>query len=158
MPFKMEINLTSTKQYSFQANCISQNCQNPNLTTTQPPHNTTQPNLNIGLGLTELLLYTTTTPPPPRNSTSTRKNDPRGLKFVLQHRVAILTTTQHNYNPTIFWGGGGQPHPPSSRVNPTKLVFFTKNLFGQLRTTQQNSNPSFFLGRGGGHQPLPHQG
>ena len=27
-------------------------CQNPNLTTTQPQHNTTQPNLNIGLDLT----------------------------------------------------------------------------------------------------------
>ena len=37
--------------------------QNPNLTTTQAQHNTTQPNLNIGLGLTQLSLCTPPTPP-----------------------------------------------------------------------------------------------
>ena len=40
------------------------------------------------------------------NSTSTRKNDPRGLKFCRRPYQAKLTTIQHNFNPTIFWGGG----------------------------------------------------
>ena len=44
--------------------------------------------------------------PPPRNSNSTRNNGPRGLKFCMQPHQAKLTTTQHNFNPTIFWGGG----------------------------------------------------
>ena len=37
---------------SLTAFSVLEFCQNPNLTTTQPQHNTTQPNLNIGLGLT----------------------------------------------------------------------------------------------------------
>ena len=81
-------------------------CQNPNLTTTQP-----QPNLNL-VGFDMIItLHTTPHPPPHRNSDSTRKNGPRGLKFVMQHHPAILTTTQHNFNPTIFWGGDHQPLP-----------------------------------------------
>ena len=67
----------------------------------------TQPDLNIGLGLTRLSLYThqpTTTP--------TRKTDPMGLKFCRGPHPAKLTTTQHNFNPTIFfffWGGVKTP-------------------------------------------------
>ena len=34
------------------------------------------------------------------------------LKFVMQPRPAKLTTTQHNFNPIIFWGGGSQTLPP----------------------------------------------
>ena len=62
----------------------------------------------------------------------------------MQHRPAILTTTQHNFNPTIFWEGGHQPLP--TMFNPTNLFFFfTKNIFGQLTTTQQHFNPTIFF-------------
>ena len=73
-------------------------CQNPNLTTTQRK-------LNLRLGLTWLLLFTPL--PPPRNSTSTRNNGPSGLKFCMQPHLTKPTTTQHNFNPTVFWGGRG---------------------------------------------------
>ena len=72
-------------------------CQNPNLTTTQPQHN-----LNLVGFDTNITFHTH--PPPTRNSNSTRKNGPRGLKFVMQHRTAILTRTQPNFNPTILFG------------------------------------------------------
>ena len=54
---------------------------------------TTHTNLNVGLGLTQLLLYTSTL-----LSNSTRENDPRGLKFGMQPHPHpdIQTTTQHN--------------------------------------------------------------
>ena len=57
------------------------------------------------MGLTRLSLYT---PPTTHhtNSTSTRNIDPRGLKFCRRPYQAKLTTIQHNFNPTIFWGGG----------------------------------------------------
>ena len=77
--------------------------QNPNLTTTQP-----QPNLNlVGFDTIITLHHPPPTHPTHRNSTSTRNNDPRGLKFCRRPNQAKLTTIQHNSNPTIFWGGGG---------------------------------------------------
>ena len=59
------------------------------------------------------------TPPTttPRNSTSTRKNNPRGLKFFMRPHLTKPTTTQHNFNPTTYWGGGVTNPPP--RVNPS---------------------------------------
>ena len=63
---------------------------------------------------------------PSRNSNSTRNNGPRGLKFCMQPHQAKLTTTQHNFNPTIFWGGVIY-RPPW--VNPT-WVSFDKEKFG----------------------------
>ena len=77
-------------------------CQNPNLTTTQP-----KPNLSLVGFDTIITLHTPPTQPPHhRNSNSTRNNGPRGLKFCMQPHQAKLTTTQHNFNPTVFWGGG----------------------------------------------------
>ena len=70
------------------------------------------------MGLTWLLLCTPHLPPH-RNSNSTRKNDLRGHQ-------AKLTTTQHNFNPTIFWGGGSYILP----IGLTLPVFLDKNNFG----------------------------
>ena len=74
------------------------------LSKSQPNHNLTL----TWLGLTRLSLCTPSThhSPTTRNSTSARNNDPRGLKFYMQPQPAIPTTTQHNFNPTIFGGGG----------------------------------------------------
>ena len=74
------------------------------LSKSQPNHNLTL----TWLGLTRLSLCTPSThhSPTTRNSTSTRNNDPRGLKFCRRPYQAKLTTIQHNFNPTIFWGGG----------------------------------------------------
>ena len=90
-----------------------------------------QPNLR--LGLTRLLLFIPPhpTPPPTRNSTSTRNKGPSGLKFCMRPHLTKLTTTQHKFNPTIFWVGGG-----SCRVNPTQIFFGQEkisdpNLFDQ---------------------------
>ena len=99
----------------------------------QLKHNTTL--LNLKLGLTRLLLFTTT-PPTTRNSTSIRNKGPSGLKFCMRPLLTKLTTTQHNFNPTIFWVGveGG------SYILPLGLtllalfldkIFLTKNLFDQ---------------------------
>ena len=85
-------------------------CQNPNLTTTQP-------NLNIGLGLTRLSLYTTPTP---------------GVYIVAGGRV---------FSPMLFWssfspnGRDSSPMvefspkwssflPPWSNFSPNGRVFF----------------------------------
>ena len=59
-------------------------CQNPNLTSTQP---------NLTSTLVGFDMIITLHPPPPphhptRNSTSTRNNDPRGLKFRRQGQQA----------------------------------------------------------------------
>ena len=108
----------------FLPSITSQNCQNPNTTL-----------LNLKLGLTRLLLFTTT-PPTTRNSTSIRNKGPSGLKFCMRPLLTKLTTTQHNFNPTIFWVGveGG------SYILPLGLtllalfldkIFLTKNLFDQ---------------------------
>ena len=45
--------------------------------------------------------------PPTTNTTSTRNKGPSGLKFCMRPHLTKLTTTQHNFNPTIFWVGGG---------------------------------------------------
>ena len=87
-------------------------------------------------------------PPPPihpthhRNSNSTRRNSPIGLKFVMQHHPAILTTTQHIFNPTILYGGGchqspqGWPYP----------IFIKKKLFKPKTFFYQNYFlPKFFF-------------
>ena len=73
-------------------------CQNPNLNTTQPNYNL------VGFDMIITLHPQPTTHH--RNSNSTR-NGPRGLKFGMQPLPAILTTTQHNFNPTIFYRGEG---------------------------------------------------
>ena len=72
------------------------NCQNLNITTTQP-------NLNLWLGLTWLLLFTPT-PPPTSNSSSTRNKGPSGLKFCMRPHLTKLTTTQQNL--TLHFSGG----------------------------------------------------
>ena len=73
------------------------------------------------------MLRTSTT-----NSTSTIKNDPRGLKFCMRPHLTKLTTTQHNFNPTNYWGGVTNPSP---RVNPYQS-FWVKISF---KTTNNNS-------------------
>ena len=81
--------------------------------------------------------HPTPPPDPPRNSTSTRKNDPRGLKFYMRPYLPILTTTKHNFTP-----------PPSPRGLTLSHYFLTKNIFWQLRTTWHNFNPTIFWGGG----------
>ena len=71
-----------------------------------------QPNHNLTLtwlGLTRLSLYTPPPPPPlhHRNSNSTRKNGPRGLKFVMEHPYAILMVRRHKLG--ILWPGTELP-------------------------------------------------
>ena len=70
----------------------------------------------------------------------------RGLKFCMQSQLSILTTTQHNFKPTIFWGGGGhQPPPLPPRINPTHFFLWQK----YFRTTNNNPTqyqPYNFLG------------
>ena len=84
------------------------NCQNPNLTTTQP-------NLNL-VGFDMIIAVHTTPHHTTRKSTSTRNKGPSGLKFWMRPRLTKLATTQHNFNPTIFWGGGVIYPPPW--INP----------------------------------------
>ena len=108
---------------------LEPNCQNPNLTTTQP-----QPNLNLVGFDTIITLHTPHPPPTPhRNSNSTRTNGPRGLKFVMQHHPAIITTTQHNFNPTIFWGGGIMNPSPTHCI----LLQLTLSRLGKLHGKAQ---------------------
>ena len=66
---------------------------------------TPQPNLNVGLGLTRFSLYNLKPHPPPtphRNPTSTRKKDPRGLKFCRRPHPE----KKQQPNTIFFWGGG----------------------------------------------------
>ena len=65
------------------------------------------------------------------NSTSTIKNDPRGLKFCMRPHLTKLTTTQHNFNPTNYWGG--------------QKNFWVKKIFVQKILGNRN----LWLGRGG---------
>ena len=69
--------------------------------------------------------------PTHKNSTSTRNNDPRDLKFCRQPYQANLTTIQHNFNPTIVWGGGSNILHQNSF---TQKIFLPKNFY-----------PKFFL-------------
>ena len=80
----------------------------------QPQHNRTQPEVGFDM-IFGLHIFLPSAPPkePPttRNSTSTRKNEHRGLKFRTWPHLTKLTSNQHNLNPTIFWGGGISPPP-----------------------------------------------
>ena len=77
-------------------------------------------------------------PTPPGNFTSTRNNGPSDLKFCMRPHLTNLTTTQLNFNPTIFFGGGMVIHPPPS-VNPTQFLS-EKNILWQ-----KSSRTRFFL-------------
>ena len=98
-------------------------CQNPNLTTTQL-------NLNL-VGFDRII---TLHPPRPHTITTgtlllPEKNNPRGLKFCRQPHQAKLTTIQHNFNPTIFWGDGSYILP----LGLTLPIFFRQKNFGSKR-------------------------
>ena len=117
-------------------------CQNPNLTTTQP-------NLNLVGFHTIIAVHTNTTPPthPTRNSTSTRNKGPSGLKICMRPHLTKLTTTQHNFNPTIFWVGRGGGH-----AKLTLPEFFLAKSFSDLNVFDQRIfwlqnffDPKFFL-------------
>merc|ERR1712240_217511 len=121
-------------------------CQNPNLTPTQP-----QLNLNLVGFDTIITLHHPPHPTPHRNSTSTRNNDPRGLKFCKRPYQAKLTTIQHNFNPTFFWGGGsyilhlGLTLPvflDKKKSDPNLLTnfFFAQKIFTQNFLTQNFSD------------------
>ena len=73
------------------------------------------------------------------------------LKFGTHTHQTNLTTTQHNFNPTNYWGGGSQTLPPGLTLTN---LFGTKTLLRQLSTIQHNINPTIFQ-RGGGHKPFP---
>ena len=96
--------------------------------------------LNIGFGLTQLLLFTSPYPPP-GNSTSTRNKDPSGLKFCMRPHLTKLTTTQHNFNPIFFWVGvgGGLCILPLGLILPDLFffhkIFFQKFFWGQILLT-----------------------
>ena len=88
-------------------------------------------------------------PPPPQELYFYQKNDPRGLKFCRRPHQAKLTTTQHNFNPTIF-GGVGVIYPPPW-VNPTcffypKIIFLTQIFFTKIFFCNRKFfNQNFFL-------------
>ena len=122
--------------------------------------NENQPNLNLVGFETIITLHTPTHQH--RSSTSTRNNDRRGLKFCRRHYQAKLTTNQHNFNPTIFKGGGSYilhlgltlPFWPNIFL-PTfflpKIFFVPKFLWPKKFLTQKNFFiqifflPKFFL-------------
>ena len=97
------------------------------------------------MGLTRLSLCTPHPQPPTpphRNSTSTRNNDPRGLKFCRQPYQANLTTIQHNFNPTIVWGGGFK-YPPPKFFYPKN--FFTQKFLPKIFFTEIFFDPKIFF-------------
>ena len=124
----------------FLSCCTIKYCQNPNITTTQP-------NLNIGLGLTRLLLFTPTIHPThPGTLLLLEKFNPRDLKFYMRPHLTKLTTTQHNSKTIISWGRGSPTLPPWLTLSN---LIWTKTLFGQLTTILDNFNPTiFWWGRG----------
>ena len=63
-----------------------------------------------------------------------RKKGPSGLKFCMRPQLTILTTSQHNFNPTNFWGGG------HLLINCTRSFL----LLIQKILTQKNFNPKNF--------------
>ena len=108
------------------------------------------------LGLTRLSLYTPLPPPttPYRNSTYSRNNDSRGLKFCRRPYQAKLTTIQHNFNPTVFWGGEDKNNRIQTFFWPKNFLtqkfldtknFITKNFFwAKNLLTQLFFYPKFF--------------
>ena len=67
----------------------------------------TQPQLNLNLVGFDMIIILH--PPHPHHHHHEELILPERLvlevrNFVMQHRPAILTTPQHNFNPTIFWG------------------------------------------------------
>ena len=125
----------------------------------QPNHNSTQRNLNWGWVWHD---YHFSHPPTThRNSTSTINNDPMGLKFCRRPYQAKLTTIKHNFNPTIFWGGGSyilhlgltlpvfldKKNFRSKSFDQTFFAqnFFTQNIFSpKIFMTEKNFDPKFF--------------
>merc|ERR1712240_230049 len=71
----------------------------------------------------------------------TRNNNPRGLKFCRRPYQAKLTTIQHNFNPTIFLGGGVIYPPPW--VNPT--CFFIKKQISHSNLLDQKFFETIFF-------------
>ena len=89
-----------------------------------------------------------TTHPTHTNSTSTRNKSPSGLKFCMRPHLTKLTTTHHNFNPTIFWEGGGGPY--ILNLGLTLPVFLDKKKIGsksfdQILFCPKNFYPTFFL-------------
>ena len=65
-----------------------------------------------------ITVYYTHTPPSTPTPRKVKNEGPSGPKFCMRPHQTILTTTQHNFNPTIFWGGGGiipNPHTQYSK-------------------------------------------
>ena len=94
-----------------------------------------KPNFKLRLGLTWILLFIphhTTPHHPTRNSTSTRNKGPNGLKFCMRPHLTQLTTTQHNFNPTIIWVGVGRGGP-----GLTLPAFFLTKIFLDLNHFDQ---------------------
>ena len=85
-----------------------------------------------------IAVHTTT---PPRNSTSTRNKGPSGMKFCMWPYQTKLTTTQHNFNLTIFWVGVGVMYTPLW-VN---FSFWQKNYRTQIFLIKNFFDPQFFL-------------
>ena len=90
---------------------------------------------HICCGTSHICCGTSTT----TNSNSTIKTDPRDLKFCMRPHLSKQITTQHNINPTNYWGGGLQTLPPGLTLTN---LFGTKILLRQLTTTQHNFGTS----------------
>merc|ERR1712077_101353 len=79
-----------------------------------------------------------------------RKKGPSVLKFYMRPQLTILTTSQHNFNPKISWGGG---HLLISPTRPfllliqkilTQKKFRLQKFLAQTFLTQKIFNPKFF--------------
>ena len=56
-----------------------------------------------------------------------RCSHPSKKNFCMRHHLTKLTTTQHDFNPTIFWVGWGGVINPPPWVNPT-CIFLDKEI------------------------------
>ena len=116
--------------------------------------NSTQLNATLKqLALESDIVVTCSTTPPPHPTTnfSATSRQAIELKFGTHTHQTNLTTTQHNFNPTNYWGGGSQTLPPGLTLTN---LFGTKTLLTQLSTIQHNINPTIFQ-RGGVINPGP---
>ena len=74
-------------------------------TPTQPQHNLTQPEVGFDM---IIAVHTPPTHPPKPPLGTLLLLEVKVLKFFMRSHLTKLTTTQHNFNPTIFCVGVGR--------------------------------------------------